>query len=116
MTGFGIRTDEVSAAEAHRLITDGHQVVDVRRDDEFAAGHVSGAVHLPLHLLPARVDELPTSSPWLAICRSGGRSMQATAFLRSRGLVVRNVAGGMVAWLDAGLPIRDLQGNPGGVL
>lgn len=115
---FGLRNHDhdVRAEEAHRLAGDGHRIVDVREHHEFAAGHAPGALHIPLRELPHRLGELDRSASWLAICRSGGRSMQATALLRRHGLDARNVAGGMSAWLRSRLPVRDIAGGPGRLL
>lgn len=107
---------EVSVAEADRLRAGGHRILDVREDDEFAAGHISGAVHVPLMQLPARAVELDRDSDWLAVCRVGGRSLQATAYLSRLGLRVANVAGGMEAWAGAGLEYRSTDGSPGRVI
>ena len=88
-------------------------LLDVREDDEWAAGHAPGAVHVPLGQLIARLDELPGDEPVAIVCRAGGRSAQATAYLLGQGRDVRNVAGGMKAWAQAGLPLeRDGSGTP----
>ena len=81
---------------------DGAVLVDVREDDEYAEGHVPGALHVPLATVPARVDELPTDAPFFVVCAMGGRSARAVQFLRERGLDATNVAGGTNAWVDSG--------------
>ena len=106
----------VSATAAHRLCGEGHRILDVREDDEYRAGHIAGAVHIPLMQLPARAQELDPAAEWLAVCRVGGRSLQATVFLARLGLQVRNVEGGMEAWAGAGLPFEDAGGRPGRVI
>jgi rhodanese-related sulfurtransferase len=106
----------LSAPDADRLRGEGHRVLDVREDDEFAAGHIAGAVHIPLMQLPARARELDPAADWLAVCRVGARSLQATAFLSRMGLRVANVEGGMEAWARAGLPFEDGNGRPGRVI
>jgi rhodanese-related sulfurtransferase len=106
----------VSALDAHRLRGEGHRILDVREDDEFAAGHIAGAVHIPLMQLPARARELDPAVDWLAVCRMGARSLQATAFLSRMGLRVANLQGGMEAWAGAGLPFEDTTGRPGRVI
>ena len=107
---------EVSVADADRLRADGHQILDVREDDEFAAGHIPEAVHVPLMQLPSRAAELDHETAWLAVCRSGGRSLQATAYLSRLGLRVANVGGGMEAWAIAGLPFESSSGAPARVI
>ena len=107
---------EVSVVDADRLRAGGNRILDVREDDEFTAGHIDGAVHVPLMQLPGRAAELDRDADWLAICRSGARSMQATAYLSRLGLRVSNVAGGMEAWARAGLEYRSAGGGPGRVI
>lgn len=87
-------------------------LVDVREDDEWAAGHAPVAVHVPLGTL--QQTELSTDRCVLAICRSGNRSATAAAALLARGINARNVRGGMQAWQAAGLPIT-AEGTPPGV-
>ncbi len=101
---------------AHRLRGEGHRILDVREDDEWEAGHIAGAVHVPLMQIPARAPELDLDADWLAVCRVGGRSLQATAYLSRLGLRVSNVEGGMEAWAHAGLPFENAAGGPGRVI
>ena len=78
-------------------------LVDVREDDEWAAGHAPNAVHIPLAELPGRLGELPEIDDTIAVvCRSGGRSGRAVAWLSQQGFDVTNVEGGMRAWYSAG--------------
>jgi rhodanese-related sulfurtransferase len=81
-------------------------LLDVREDDEWAAGHAPGAVHVPMTQLAARLDDLPDGSPVYVICRSGGRSRRATAYLNQQGWDTVNVAGGMGGWARAGRPME----------
>ena len=83
-------------------------LLDVREQDEWDAGHAPQAVHVPLHEVPVR---------WAAalsdrgdrrvsvVCRVGGRSAHATAYLLAQGVDAVNVDGGMLAWQRAGLPV-----------
>lgn len=80
-------------------------VIDVRETFEYAAGHVPGAVNLPMHLIPLRAQEVPSGSNVFIICESGNRSWQVTAFLHQRGIEAVNVEGGTGAWRSAGFPI-----------
>lgn len=86
-------------------------VLDVREPEEWAGGHIDGAIHIPLAELPDRVGELP-DGPLVVTCRAGGRSAKATAFLRDRGRDATNLDGGMTAWAAAG---RDYVRDDGGV-
>jgi rhodanese-related sulfurtransferase len=82
--------------------TAGVPVFDVRHADEYEQAHVPGAVLIPLDELVERVDEIPTTGQVVLICASGGRSYRAGEWLRSRGVDAVNVAGGTIAWIDAG--------------
>ena len=73
------------------------------------AGHVPGATHIPLGELPARIDDLPEQD-LLVVCRSGGRSARATAWLNHSGFEARNLDGGMKDWETAGLPLTTDDG------
>ncbi|MEJ5944011.1 rhodanese-like domain-containing protein [Pseudokineococcus basanitobsidens] len=96
-------------------VPDDAVLVDVREDDEWAAGHAPGAVHIPLGDLPARVGELPEGDVHV-VCRSGGRSARATAWLQQNGVDAVDVAGGMGAWYEAGRPMTSEQGQEPRVL
>ena len=74
-------------------------LIDVREADEFASGHLPGAINLPLSDFLERSEELDKDKPYYIICRSGARSAQACAFLEEEGYDVTNVAGGTSAWL-----------------
>jgi rhodanese-related sulfurtransferase len=80
-------------------------VLDVRELWEWAAGHIEGAVHIPLGELPARVGELDPQARTLVVCHVGARSAQAAAWLRQQGHDVANLAGGMDAWEGARRPV-----------
>lgn len=90
-------------------------VVDVREDEEWTAGHIAGAVHIPLGQLEARLGELDPSQALVTTCRSGKRSAQAHALLTAAGRRVDDLEGGMQAWQAAGLPITTDDGRPGTV-
>jgi len=85
-------------------------VLDVREPYEWAAGHVPGAVHIPMAELPRRGDLVPAGQV-LVVCRSGSRSAYATAFLNQRGSDATNLAGGMKAWAGAGRPMVSETGG-----
>lgn len=73
-------------------------LIDVRETNEVAAGKISGAVNIPLGLLEFRMSELDKSQEYIMVCRSGGRSGQATRFLENQGYAVTNMDGGMLDW------------------
>ena len=87
-------------------------ILDVREPDEWAAGHVEGATHVPLGEVPQRLGELPDADPLYVICRSGNRSGRAVAWLGQQGVETVNVAGGMRAWAAAGRPMVSDAGEP----
>ena len=76
-------------------------ILDVREDDEWRAGHIPGATHVPLGELAERVAELPARQPIFVVCRSGKRGLDGTTLLRAAGFDALNVAGGMQAWQEA---------------
>jgi rhodanese-related sulfurtransferase len=92
---------EVPAAD----VPDQAWLLDVREDDEWAAGHVPGACHIPLGQLGARTAELPMDDEIYVICRSGMRSARASQALNGAGWRAVNVAGGMQHWAAAGRPM-----------
>ncbi|KUN88632.1 MBL fold metallo-hydrolase [Streptomyces griseoruber] len=116
--GAGLRlgTSRVTPAQAHRLLQAGSAVlVDVREEDEFAAGHAPGAVHLPLSVLADAPAGLPDGRDPVLICRSGNRSRQAAELLAARGVSAPDVVGGMREWAALGLPVESARGAAGTV-
>jgi rhodanese-related sulfurtransferase len=93
-----------------------HHLLDVREDDEWQAGHIDGAQHIPLGQLAGRIAELPTGRSIVAVCRSGSRSAAAVRGLRQMGYAAENLDGGVTAWSKAGLPLVDAAGRPGRVI
>ncbi|MFF3753614.1 rhodanese-like domain-containing protein [Streptomyces sp. NPDC002018] len=95
-------------------------VLDVREDDEWAAGHVEGAVHVPMSDFVARFGEVTEAVAGgrkaYVMCRVGGRSAQVTQYLVQQGLDAVNVDGGMLAWDGAGRPMVTDNGTPAFVL
>jgi rhodanese-related sulfurtransferase len=107
--------DQVDVAEAARAAGTGEVLLlDVREDEEWAAGRAPGAVHVPMSAL--RQDTLPRDRRVLALCRVGGRSAAVAAALEQLGYDVANVTGGMLAWSAAGLPVVRDGDAPGTVL
>ena len=100
MTGYR----DIDAAELSRLQAEnGIILVDVRRDDEVARGVIAGALHIPLHLIPVKLEQLGGDAPLVFYCHSGMRSAQAAAFMVSHGRKnIYNLQGGILAWGKAG--------------
>ena len=90
-------------------------LLDVREDDEWAAGHIDGAHHIRMGELPGRFDDvaaLGDSAPELVVvCRSGGRSARVVAWLAQNGVDAVNLDGGMHAWATAGRPMVSETGG-----
>ncbi|QBD80385.1 MBL fold metallo-hydrolase [Ktedonosporobacter rubrisoli] len=81
------------------------QIVDVRDPDEWEAGHIEGAVHIPLFTLPQKLNSLDAKRPTALICGSGLRSTIASSLLQSKNWSqLYNTEGGMSAWNSAQLP------------
>ena len=97
-------------------VPDGATVLDVREDEEWAAGHIDGALHVPMGQVPARLAELPADTELHVVCRAGGRSARVAAWLQENGYDVVNVAGGMGAWAEAGRPMVTDDGREPTVL
>ena len=80
-------------------------VLDVREPQEYASGHVPGAISLPQAELASRLDEVPRDAPLYVICRTGTRSLHSTQFLHQVGIAATNVRGGTEAWRAKGNPL-----------
>jgi rhodanese-related sulfurtransferase len=96
---------EVSRDEAQKLIDEGAQLIDVRSDHEWEAGHLPGATHVPLDELPERTGEIDKDRPVLLYCRGGNRSTMAAAALADAGYDAVKLNEGIVGWDEAGLPL-----------
>ena len=105
------RLDElepVSRRELARRVKAGNVVVlDVRPEDEFALGHVPGALNIPVQDLKRRLAELPKDQEIVAYCRGAYCvfSFEAVAFLRKRGFTARRLEDGFPEWRSSGLPV-----------
>jgi rhodanese-related sulfurtransferase len=91
-------------------------LLDVREQDEWDAGHASGAVHLPMSELAERLDDVPDASPIFVICRTGSRSARVTQYLEANGWEAVNVSDGMFGWARAGRPMEAVHDQPPVVL
>jgi rhodanese-related sulfurtransferase len=91
-------------------------LLDVREQDEWDAGHIDGAQHIPLGELGARLAEVPKEKVVVAVCRSGSRSDRAAKGLRLSGFEAENLDGGVTAWSRAGLALVAKGGGPGRVI
>ncbi len=90
---------DVSSADAHRLVETGARLVDVRTPGEFAAGHIAGAVNIPVQELERRMGELEGKDrPIVVYCRSGARSQNAARMLRGAGYTEVHDLGSISRW------------------
>jgi len=109
-------TKTVGPMEALQLIN--HQnalVLDVRTDKEYQDGHIINSMHVPLGMLSNHLSKLAPykQSPIVIVCRSGARSAQAATTLRKAGFEeVYNLAGGIMAWQNANMPLTTEKGKP----
>jgi rhodanese-related sulfurtransferase len=98
-------------------VADDAFLLDVREDDEWAAGHAPGAVHVPMMQIPARLDDIPEDRDVVVVCRVGGRSAQVVAFLQQNGRDrTINLDGGMQSWEAYGRPMMSEDGGAPRVL
>lgn len=108
---FNSTTSTLDAAETQAKLESENPplLLDVRQPDEYRAGHIPGAVLIPLNQLQKRLNELPQDREIVCVCRSGSRSGTANRMLDQAGFNSLNMRGGMVAWQRAGLPSK--KGN-----
>lgn len=95
---------EVDVATLEGKLAEGARLVDVRQPDEYAEGHIPGAVLVPLGEVPDRLDAFSPTETNYVVCRSGARSMRAAEYLAEHGFDAVNVIGGTLAWQDSGRP------------
>ncbi len=91
---------------ARRAASTGVTILDVRSANEWAGGHLPGAVHIPLGYLADRAGELPADRPIVVQCQSGARSAIGASLLQRLGRrAVVNLSGGLTAWRASNLPV-----------
>jgi rhodanese-related sulfurtransferase len=93
---------EVTIEELESALQSGARLVDVREPDEYEAGHVPGAVLIPLGTVPESLAQFAADETTYVICKSGSRSYKACEFLVDQGLDAINVEGGTMAWIISG--------------
>jgi molybdenum cofactor guanylyltransferase len=97
-----VQVPETDITTLRQELDAGAPLFDVRQPDEYEQGHAPGARLVPLGEVPDRLGEFPTDQTVYVICRSGGRSGKAVEHLRANGVDAVNVAGGTLAWVEAG--------------
>jgi rhodanese-related sulfurtransferase len=82
------------------------ELIDVRQPDEWELGHIPGARHIVLEELPSHADSISRQRPVVFHCRSGNRSAMAADAFAQAGYDAYNLAGGVLAWQESGLPLE----------
>jgi rhodanese-related sulfurtransferase len=93
---------DIEVNELDEQLQAGARLIDVREPDEYTAGHVPGAVSIPLATVPDHLDAFRGSDAVYVICQGGGRSRRAAEFVADHGIEAINVAGGTGAWVASG--------------
>ncbi|HEY6781274.1 MAG TPA: rhodanese-like domain-containing protein [Thermoleophilaceae bacterium] len=103
---------DLAPAQVEELVREGKlELIDVRETYEHDAGHIAGDRHIEMDGLPAAVSSLDPERAPVFYCRTGSRSAAATEAFRASGLEAYNMDGGIVAWVEAGLPIEPDDGR-----
>lgn len=100
-----VAVSEIDVDELAERLATGARVIDVREPDEYTAGHVPGAISIPLAMVPERLEAFRGDGPTYVICHSGPRSRRACEFVDAQGLdgvETTNVEGGTSAWMASG--------------
>ncbi len=103
---FGVKELDVNTLQSY--LDEGKKVrlLDVRGIGEMAQGMIPNAEKLPLHTLPARLNEIDEEEMTVLYCRSGARSAQGVGYMAQQGFEnVYNLQGGIIAWAQNGMPI-----------
>jgi rhodanese-related sulfurtransferase len=100
-------TDEIQPNALQESLESGEpQLVDVRADHEWDAGHIPGAAHIPLEALSERAEEIDRGRPVIFYCRGGNRSGMAVQAFTEAGYEASKLGGGFLGWTEAGLPVE----------
>ncbi|OMC53046.1 ArsR family transcriptional regulator [Mycobacterium sp. IS-836] len=113
---LGSPEDAITRQELIRRLDAGEvTLIDVRPHEEYSAGHIPGAISMPLAELVDRLSELPAGQEIVAYCRGAYCVMapEATRIVKSAGRVVKRLDEGMLEWRLAGLPVEEPTGQAG---
>jgi rhodanese-related sulfurtransferase len=102
---------EIGPKRAAELFAAGAVLIDVREPYEREAGHIAGSRHIELGRLGAAAREIDRDVPVVFYCRVGARSAMAADAFRNAGFDAHTLAGGLLAWVDAGLPLEPEGGH-----
>jgi rhodanese-related sulfurtransferase len=99
MVASNARRGDMPLADFRALAGASAMLLDVREPHEYAAGHLEGAVNVPLSELRRRVDEIPRDREVWVYCAAGQRAYFAQRLLLQRGVSAKNLSGGYTTWL-----------------
>ena len=107
-------TQEITLKDAEQAIRQADVLIDVREADEFAAGHLAGAVLIPRGLLEFKLSAMPALASRdiqvVLYCKTSGRAALAAQTMQAMGyLNVQSIAGGFDAWMAEGKPVVKLE-------
>jgi hydroxyacylglutathione hydrolase/adenylyltransferase/sulfurtransferase len=112
MTEFDDSSVDVTTEQAAEALQDGGaQVIDVREQSEWDAGHIDGLRHIPMGSLQAEAASIDPERPVIFSCKSGGRSTMAAQAFRAAGFRAFSVEGGLEKWVAEGRPIVPEDGH-----
>jgi rhodanese-related sulfurtransferase len=104
--------EDLGPEEVKRLVEEGEvDLIDVREPYEHDAGRIDGARHVQIPELTMAAQEMDPDRPVIFYCRTGSRSSMATQAFRASGYQAYNLAGGLVGWVEKGLPIVPEDGT-----
>ena len=106
----------VMPEDLENLIQQGYQLIDVRENDEWDAGHYKSATHIPMGSIVENIDKLMVDKKYIFVCRSGARSGRVTNYVNSLDVESYNLSGGMKELQKFTKEIVDLEGNPGQII
>ena len=104
----------VMPEDLENLIQQGYQLIDVRENDEWDAGHYKSATHIPMGSIVENIDKLMVDKKYIFVCRSGARSGRVTNYANS--VDIESLSGGMKELQKFTKEIVDLEGNPGQII
>jgi rhodanese-related sulfurtransferase len=112
VTAFEETRRDLPPERVSEMVANGEaQLVDVREPYEWEAGHIAEARHIELERLAGRADEIDKDRPVIFQCRLGRRSAMATEAFLASGYDAYNMAGGLLAWDEKGLPLEPKDGH-----
>ncbi len=101
--------NEIDSIDLQQRLAAGEKIalLDIRTEAEVAQGMLPASEHLPMHLIPLRINDLPRDKDVVLYCRSGARSYHACSYLMQQGYRnVINLRGGIIGWARGGYEIK----------